>query len=72
MEVDEDRARVPAEEILVEPVDVVVALLARRDPALGEKALGTEQRAVRVGPKVREVEPTEYSKIGRASCRERV
>ena len=56
---DEDRASVAAEDVLVVPVDVVVALLAGCDAALGEDALGLQQRRIRVGAQVREVDPAE-------------
>ena len=40
-------------------VHVVVALLARRDAALGEDALRLQERRVRVGAQMREVDPAE-------------
>jgi len=61
LDVDEDRPGVPAEEVLVIPVDVVVTLLAGGHAALGEDALGLEQRVIGVGAEVRQVEPAEHA-----------
>ena len=61
LHVDEDRAGVPTEDVLVVAVDVVVTLLPRRGTALREDPLGLEQRGVRVGPQVREVDPAEHA-----------
>ena len=59
LHVDEDRAGIAAEDVLVVAVDVVVALLPRGGPALGEDPLGFEERRVRVRAEVREVDPAE-------------
>ena len=56
----EHGAGVAAEDVLVVAVDVVVALLTRRDAPLGEKPLGAQERAVRVRAKVRQVYPAEH------------
>ena len=60
MDVHEHRPGVAAEQVLVQTVDVVVALLAGRDATLGEQALRAKERAVRVGAEMRQIEPAEH------------
>ena len=59
LHVHEHRARVAAEDVLVVAVDVVVALLAGGDAPLRQDAFRLQQRRVRVGAKVREVDAAE-------------
>ena len=59
LHVHEHRAGVPAEDVLVVAVDVVVARLARGDATLGQDPLRLEQRRVRVGAQMREVDAAE-------------
>src|SRR6266508_3511752 len=61
LHVHEHRASVPAEDVLVVAVDVVVALLAGGDATLREDSLGLEQRRVRVRAQVREVDTAEHA-----------
>ena len=58
---DEDRAGVAAEDVLVVAVDVVVALLACGGPALRQDALGLEERRVRIGAQVGEIDAAEHT-----------
>src|SRR6267378_6560384 len=59
LHVDEHRARVPAEDVLVVAVDVVVALLAGRGAPLRQDPFRFQERRVRIGADVREVDPAE-------------
>ena len=56
---DDDRSVIAAEEVLLIAVDVVVALLAGGDSPLREVPLRFQQRRVRVGAQVRQVDAAE-------------